>query len=1158
MDRDDAISISDDSGDEQYADRRAILEPAIRNVVDALGGYEGESYRLGDECYGCLKDLKKLWRKDDTDDDRTVARIFWETRLLPNDLIPILLETAGKGLLEDKCAIACADLMTAMTWPIDLAEELKELDDDYDKGADYTQLLLSHLHYKVAVLKPGVMQALFGIILPCLAKSSKERKERDTQVINVILYLIRNLAFIKDLPANMHTSADQAEFSSLQTRLIKTLSDSNVFDLLLTIASNANTDPMFNSWNALVLEIFYLLFRGIQPSSLAIDQTQQPAQNLQRLLAVEDERKRNFARKATSRHSRFGTTISVQLNPKKGQQSHKEGDASGNANAPDPEGSSRAFVLHRQQAINREAGSLLDLAKRQKTQKSKIIDELGRDDNLSLDAKLILQNLARTFIEACFNPFLASLLKDIRAERPKITEKDNLRLLYVAKWFLDFFLCVRAKEGPDSPWKFGLIAEVTERAWIVWVLKRMREAVEEKPKLWNELQAGIECLTQLILVIDNMSSSGDEDVIDAAEVLQQQIIYNGEMLDIAFESLRTYKEGTQSLAYLDSSVYLAFALMRMVERWGKKRGPGGEMYVRRKAKARRKKKSAAEGEGVPDVDEEEDNREDEDIVHETMFTFDMFQQKFAHPDITQTLLAYLARYKEISSAEKMKRVVNLMHRQAVKAKAEGLFFNVSTLDLFKSILADQKSLPKGQPYKDLVDLINFLLRKFFKAVEEDSFLVVEAFFPKNRGHWKQYSSWEPEKSIKEDRPLDDNRFPPEVQVKKGYSWSEQLGIAIACLVEEGKQSLIDWVKQILMLTIGQRQRIIEDTDGSSSAVQDVSDGEGDVSDAGSPTRTRGPSNEALAKFTDYLIPYINDEEANAATKDSYLKLVFRLVKFQVLDETADELEWYIPAAILPDDLQRSLNIINQFLEKPLDLEGKKASQLISKKRKRRRRRRSPSPDANEESSEDEIPKKKKEKKKKEKQQYKSAQFIEDSDAELADMEAFLEKEKALREKTAKAAAETGRIATMKPTGTKKRRKKAGDNGTAKKRRKRGGNAEVTEAEKNQSDGNDSDESELNIFGSPPRSPSTAQTSPEIEEEQVKPRPRPRPRPRVQAQPSASDEAHENTQDAVKPLSLTSLSPLDEASDRDSEGSHRATMSRKKGRLQLVLSDEEDD
>jgi replication fork protection complex subunit Tof1/Swi1 len=63
-------------------------------------------------------------------------------------------------------------------------------------------------------------------------------------------------------------------------------------------------------------------------------------------------------------------------------------------------------------------------------------------------------------------------------------------LLYVTKWFLEFFLSMRANEhettkaaGGETPkerWNFGLIAEVTERSWIVWVLKRMREAVEEK------------------------------------------------------------------------------------------------------------------------------------------------------------------------------------------------------------------------------------------------------------------------------------------------------------------------------------------------------------------------------------------------------------------------------------------------------------------------------------------------------------------------------------------------------------------------------------------------------------------------------------------------------------------------------------------------------
>jgi replication fork protection complex subunit Tof1/Swi1 len=145
MDADGVIHIQDDDDYEdrygpEESDRAAILAPAISDVITALGGFEGDTYVLGDECYGCLKDLKKFWRKDDTDDDRTVARIFWKLRVLPNDLIPILLETAGKGRVTDKHAIAAADIITAMTWPIDLAAELKELDEEYDKGVDYTLL----------------------------------------------------------------------------------------------------------------------------------------------------------------------------------------------------------------------------------------------------------------------------------------------------------------------------------------------------------------------------------------------------------------------------------------------------------------------------------------------------------------------------------------------------------------------------------------------------------------------------------------------------------------------------------------------------------------------------------------------------------------------------------------------------------------------------------------------------------------------------------------------------------------------------------------------------------------------------------------------------------------------------------------------------------
>lgn len=70
----------------------------------------------------------------------------------------------------------------------------------------------------------------------------------------------------------------------------------------------------------------------------------------------------------------------------------------------------------------------------------------------------------------------------------------------------------------------------------------------------------------------------------------------------------------------------------------------------------------------------------------------------------------------------------------------------------------------------------------------------QAFFPKNRGNWKQYSSWEPEE--KEKKTVADTRFPPEVEVKKGYSWSDQLGIVIACLIDSNQEELVKWTTEV--------------------------------------------------------------------------------------------------------------------------------------------------------------------------------------------------------------------------------------------------------------------------------------------------------------------------------------------------------------------------
>ena len=101
--------------------------------------------------------------------------------------------------------------------------------------------------------------------------------------------------------------------------------------------------------------------------------------------------------------------------------------------------------------------------------------------------------------------FLSSLLKDIKAERPKITEKDNLRLLFITKWFLEFFLCLRTSDKSRT-WKFGLVAEVTERSWIVWVLRRMREAVDSKVR--SSLPTAAPCSLLSAQTVDRAPSRG--------------------------------------------------------------------------------------------------------------------------------------------------------------------------------------------------------------------------------------------------------------------------------------------------------------------------------------------------------------------------------------------------------------------------------------------------------------------------------------------------------------------------------------------------------------------------------------------------------------------------------------------------------------------------
>jgi len=88
---------------------------------------------------------------------------------------------------------------------------------------------------------------------------------------------------------------------------------------------------------------------------------------------------------------------------------------------------------------------------------------------------------------------------------------------------------------------------------------------------------GIKFLTQLLaleaMALMNTGTDGASEFHEAAALLQQQLIYNDQVLD----GLHVYKDGTQSLMFLRSSIHLVYTPMQMLEKWTKSMGNG--MYV---------------------------------------------------------------------------------------------------------------------------------------------------------------------------------------------------------------------------------------------------------------------------------------------------------------------------------------------------------------------------------------------------------------------------------------------------------------------------------------------------------------------------------------------------------------------------------------------------
>lgn len=164
-------------------------------------------------------------------------------------------------------------------------------------------------------------------------------------------------------------------------------------------------------------------------------------------------------------------------------------------------------------------------------------------------------------------------------------------------------------------------------------------------------------------------------------------------------------------------------------------------------------------------------------------------------------------------------ITKMFYRISVKQSFDALFFQLSTLKLFSSIIVNRRQLPPCEATKELLQLIQHITRKFVNALSSNPLLGVEIFFGRTRHECRTLEMSAEELRELEAKKLADvsvhtpaagtneahQTFPSlqatiksddEVEVKRSLKWSEQIGVAVAVLIDSDKAMLLKWLIQV--------------------------------------------------------------------------------------------------------------------------------------------------------------------------------------------------------------------------------------------------------------------------------------------------------------------------------------------------------------------------
>ncbi|KAK2821427.1 hypothetical protein Q7C36_020770 [Tachysurus vachellii] len=540
-------------------------------TCSALGCLEGDKYHKEPDCLESVKDLIRYLRHED--ETRDVRQQLGAGKILQNDLLFIITQHGQDKPLFD----ACIRLMVNLTQPALLC--FGKTPNDAVFRNHFLQIVTYLQGYKEAFANEKVFTVLSETLYNLLQLDWEQRQEEDNLLIERILLLVRNVLHVPADPTEEKNVDDDA---SVHDKLLWSIHMSGMDDLLKFLASSQSEQQ----WSMHVLEIISLMFRDQTPEILvsagqsrSTQEKQKDTQELEALRQKELAEKRSRTLQRGTRHSRFRGSYVVQ-----GLKSIGEKDVIFHQG------------LHNFKNYSHDSGKAVRRVPKRK--------QTARDTETQrrsvLNVRLFLREFCIDFLENCYNRLMYLVKESLIREQGQ--QHDETYYL----WALSFFMAFNRGNGCRAE----LVSETLSIRTFHFIEKNITNYYEmmltdrKEATSWSRrMHLALKAYQELLMTINEMDHSKDENIRQSANVIKTNIFYLMEFREIFLTLLRKFDERMQPRSFLRDLVESTHLFLRMLERFCK--GRNNLLVQKKKTKRRKKKKSSStQIENTPEALEE--------------------------------------------------------------------------------------------------------------------------------------------------------------------------------------------------------------------------------------------------------------------------------------------------------------------------------------------------------------------------------------------------------------------------------------------------------------------------------------------------------------------------------------------------------------------------